>query len=93
MLERKIERCLVQEVNKRGGSAFKFVSPGCDGVPDRLILFPGGKIAFIEVKAPGIKLRPLQMKRVKDFVELGQKVYEVDNAEMIGGVLDEIQST
>lgn len=46
-----------------GGLAPKFTSPGFDGVPDRLILLPGGKVAFIELKAPGKTLRPLQVRR------------------------------
>jgi len=48
-----------------GGIAAKFVSPGFDGVPDRLVLLPKGKMAFIELKAKGKKLRPLQKKKNK----------------------------
>lgn len=44
--ESSIERKLVTEVKKRGGLAVKFVSPGFDGVPDRLVLFPGGMLAL-----------------------------------------------
>ena len=58
--ESTIERKLVTEVKKRGGLAVKFVSPGLDGVPDRLVLFPGGVLAFVELKAPGKSLRTLQ---------------------------------
>jgi len=93
MLERKIEKYLVEEVKRRGGSALKFISPGYDGVPDRVVLLPKGKIAFVELKAPGKILRPLQMKRKKDFEELGQRVFVVDQVELIGGILDEIQTT
>jgi Holliday junction resolvase len=92
LLESIIERRLVKEVKKRGGLAMKFVSPGLDGVPDRLILFPGGRLAFIEVKAPGKKMRPLQVKRANQLMALGFKIYCIDNTEMIGGILDEIQS-
>ena len=63
MRESAIERRLVTEAIKRGGFAPKFVSPGLDGVPDRLLLFPGGKLAFVEVKAPGKEPRKLQMHR------------------------------
>lgn len=93
MRESTIERKLVIEVKKRGGSAVKFVSPGLDGVPDRLVLLPGGIIAFIEIKAPGKRMRPLQQMRAKKLATLGFKVYCIDNKEMIGGVLDEIQAT
>ena len=90
--ESSIERKLVTEVKKRGGLAVKFVSPGLDGVPDRLVLFPGGKLAFVELKAPGKTMRPLQEKRARQLTALGFQVYCVDNKEKIGGVLDEIQT-
>ncbi|WP_188128256.1 VRR-NUC domain-containing protein [Propionispora hippei] len=92
MRESAIERKLVTEVKKRGGLAVKFVSPGLDGVPDRLVLFPGGKMAFVELKAPGKNMRPIQEKRARQLTALGFRVYCVDNKEMIGGVLDEIQA-
>lgn len=53
MRESVIERKFTLEVKKRGGLAVKFVSPGFDGVPDRLVFFPGGRLAFVELKAPG----------------------------------------
>ena len=59
MRESTVEHRLVTEVKKRGGIALKFVSPGIDGVPDRLVLLPDGKFAFVEVKAPGKQLEPL----------------------------------
>lgn len=93
MRESSIERKLVTEVKKRGGLAIKFVSPSLDGVPDRLVLFPGGIVTFVELKALGKSLRPLQQKRAKQITALGFKVYIVDNKEMIGGVLDEIQTS
>lgn len=93
MRESVIERKFTLEVKKRGGLAVKFVSPGFDGVPDRLVLFPGGRVAFVELKAPGKKMRPLQLKRARQFTALGFKVYCIDNTEMIGGVLNEIQTT
>lgn len=92
MRESVVERKFVTEVKKRGGLAAKFVSPGLDGVPDRLVLFPGGKVAFVELKAPGEKMRPLQVRRAKQLTALGFPVYCVDNTAMIGGVLDEIQT-
>ena len=73
--------------------ALKFVSPGMNGVPDRIVLMPDGKMAFVELKAPGKKPRPLQLKRKRMFEGLGFPVYVVDNIEQIGGILDEIQST
>lgn len=93
MLEKSIERRLVAEVKKRGGLAIKFISPGLDGMPDRLVLFPGAKLAFVELKAPGKKMRSLQIKRAKKLKTLGFKVYCIDQLDLIGGVIDEIQSS
>ncbi|WNF36841.1 VRR-NUC domain-containing protein [Bacillaceae bacterium IKA-2] len=93
MRESYIENVLIGEVKARGGMALKFVSPGMSGVPDRLVLIPGGVIAFVEIKAPGKKMRPLQIKRKKQLEKLGFLVYQLDDIQMIGGVLDEICAT
>jgi len=71
MPEKSIERKLVCEVKKRGGLCWKFVSPGIVGVPDRLALFDGGLIAFVELKASGKKPRAIQLKRMKQLKDLG----------------------
>lgn len=93
MREKAIEAKLVQTVKSMGGLAPKFTSPGFDGVPDRLVLLPGGKLAFIELKAPGKVLRPLQVRRKSQLESLGFSVYCIDGTEQIGGMLDEIQSS
>lgn len=91
MLESEIEKTLTIEVKKRGGMALKFISPNLAGVPDRIILLNGGKMAFAELKAPGKKLRPLQIKRKTQLESLGFKVYCIDSKEQIGGILDAIE--
>ena len=93
MREKATEHKLTLMVKQRGGMAPKFVSPGFDGVPDRLVLLPHGKIAFVELKATGETLRPLQVKRKRQLESLGFSVYCVDAVEQIGGILDEIQSS
>ena len=93
MTEKYIEQKLVKAVKERGGIAPKFVSPGLDGVPDRIVLLPMGRMAFVELKAPGKKMRPLQVKRKTQLEALGFLVYCIDGIEQIGGVLDEIQSS
>ncbi len=91
MRERAIEQQFVKAVKARGGMCPKFTSPGMDGMPDRLVLLPQGRIAFVEVKAPGKKPRPLQLHRHKELRQLGFKVYVLDQPGQIGGILDEIQ--
>lgn len=93
MSEKAIEQKLVSEVKKRGGLCWKFVSMGIVGVPDRILIFKGGVIAFVELKDKGKKPRPIQVKRIEQLKSLGFKVYVIDDKKMIGGVLDEIQST
>ena len=92
MREKNIEQNLALMVKKRGGICPKWVSPGFDGVPDRIVLLPEGCIAFVEVKAPGKKPRPLQTARHKLLTRLGFMVYVLDSEDQIGGILDEIQS-
>ena len=92
MIEKKIEKKLVSEAKKAGGLAPKFVSPGWDGVPDRMVLLPDGKIGFVELKSPGKKMRPLQVRRKKQLESLGFKVWCVDSEEQIGGVIDAIRT-
>ena len=90
MLEKYIEQRLRQQVVKAGGLCLKFVSPGYAGVPDRICLFPGGKIAFVELKAPGKKPSPLQVARHRRLRSLGFPMYVIDDPgqipDMIGGM-------
>ena len=92
MREKTIEQSLMKAVKSHGGICPKFTSPGMDGVPDRLVLLPGGHMGFVEVKAPGEKPRPLQVHRHRQLRRLGFKVYVLDGIEQIGGIIDEIQS-
>jgi len=92
MREREIERKLVSAVKSRGGICPKFVSPGFDGMPDRVVLLPHGKIGFVEVKRPGEQPRPLQTARHRILRKLGFLVFVLDGEEQIGGMIDEIQS-
>ena len=78
MREKTLEGKLVRAVRALGGIAPKLVSPGFDGMPDRLILLPGGRIAFAELKAPGKKPRPLQLRRKRQLEALGFRGYVLD---------------
>ena len=90
MRESTIEKHLVKVVRESGGLAIKLVSPGWAGIPDRLILMPQGRLAFVELKAPGHTLRPLQVRRKRQLEALGFSVYCVDRVMQIGGMISEI---
>ena len=92
MRESFIEEKLRKAVKQKGGICWKFTSPGTAGVPDRIILMPEGRFAFVEVKAPGEKTRPLQLSRHRLLRRLGFKIYVLNNIEEIGGIIDEIKS-
>ena len=90
MREKIIEKELARAVKGKGGIAPKFTSPGFYGMPDRLILLPGGRMGFVELKAPGKKPRALQEARHKLLRRLGFKVYVIDEINQIDSVLEEI---
>ena len=85
MREKDIEQALVARV-----IAPKFTSPGFDGMPDRLVLLPGGRMGFVELKAPGKKPRALQLARHRLLRRLGFKVYVIDEINQIDSILEEI---
>lgn len=91
MQERDIERKLVRAAKSKGGLAVKFTSPGFAGMPDRLLLLPRGKLAFVEVKAPGKTPRALQLKRHGMLRQLGFKVFILDSTEQIEAILEEVK--
>ena len=91
MREKQIEQRLVKAVKARGGLCPKLVSPGTDGMPDRMVLLPDSHMGFVEVKAPGKKPRPLQQRRHEQLRELGYKVSVLDDPEQIPPILDEIR--
>lgn len=96
MSEKHIESRLVKGVEKLGGLAWKFVSPGTSGVPDRIILFPHGQIYFVELKDLGKKPERLQPKRHEQLQELGFIVVVLDSDAdvdmFLEGVRDEIRT-
>ena len=81
---------LVSKAEASGGWAPKFASPGTDGMPDRILLMPHGRMAFVEVKAPGQKPRPLQLAVHRALRALGFRVYVLDDPEDIPRIIDEV---
>ena len=92
MEESRIEKRLKNEIEKIGGKALKFVSPGMSGVPDRIVLLPQGRIVFVELKAPGKKLRPIQEYRAKELKSLGFRVECIDSIEKVMKFVEEVSS-
>lgn len=86
--EKDIEKILVSEVKKLGGKAYKWTSPGNDGVPDRIVIFPNRAPVFVELKTEKGRLTPLQAVQIERLQELGQAVFV---AKGIDGVSDFFQ--
>lgn len=90
MREATIEVYLRDRVKAQGGIAYKLVSPGNVGVPDRLIVFPGGTVYFRELKAPGKKPTPLQMRQLEKLKALGFDVGVIDSKEGVDAFMKEV---
>ena len=88
MTEKTVENNLARCVKEKGGLCLKFLSASMQGLPDRIVLLPCGKIFFVELKAPGKKPRPQQLRIHKKFKELGVKVYVVDSPAMAKEVIE-----
>lgn len=90
MRESSLEYRLVREVERIGGKAPKWVSPGNRGVPDRLVILPGGRTVYVEMKAPGKPLQPLQWKWAKMLKAMGHAVYKIDSVDDIYRFIQEV---
>lgn len=101
MLESKIEAWLDKQIKKMGGKSYKFVSPGNPGVPDRIYMFPEGKIYFVELKREIGRLSKVQIWQRQQFKEMGieiKVIYGMEQAkelvkELKGVVPHEVHST
>ncbi len=90
MRESELEKRFCALVMRAGGRAYKFVSPGNAGVPDRLVVLPGGRIGFVELKRPGQGARKLQRFKLAELAGLGCYTAVVDSEGRAAEVLDEI---
>lgn len=89
-MEKTLEKNLKNKIEKYGGKFYKFVSPGVAGVPDRLLLYPRGKIIFVEMKNTGEKLKPLQVKRANELRALGHDVRCINSQQAIDDLVKEV---
>lgn len=93
MRESTLERRLVVAVERAGGKAPKWVSPGNRGIPDRIVILPGGRTVFVEMKAPSGRLDPLQVRWAEILRGLGHEVYKIDSQEGIDQFIREVMPT
>ncbi len=91
MRESELERRFRRLAMQAGGKAYKFISPGNDGVPDRIVILPGGRIGFVELKRPGEVPRKLQQFQLGELERLGCYTAVVDSMEQAEAVISEIQ--
>lgn len=91
MLEKDIEKILVTEVRKLGGRAYKWVSPGNDGVPDRIVILPGLQPIFVELKTETGRLSAIQNVQIKRLQELGQEVEVLYGLQQVRDFLEDCE--
>ena len=90
MREKDIERILVTEVKKLGGRAYKWTSPGNDGVPDRIVILPGRPPIFVELKTDRGRLTALQNVQIGRLRDLGQDVRVLHGMNGVSRFLEEV---
>lgn len=90
MRERNIETYLRDKVKKAGGIAYKWVSPGNSGVPDRIVIMPGGRAVLVELKSPGKKPTALQYAQQERLRALGCDVRVIDSREGVDDLIKEL---
>lgn len=88
--EKYLERELIKAVQARAGKALKYNNPLAIGYPDRLVVLPGAKVAWVEMKSTGKKPDKIQLIRHQELRALGFKVYVIDSMQGIQDFLNEI---
>lgn len=91
MNEKVLEKKLREAIKELGGKALKFTSPYYTGMPDRIVLMPGGKIYFVEVKTTGKTLSDRQAAVAVDLQKLGFMFWIVDTQASLDNFLNEVK--
>ena len=73
------------------GKAYKWVSPGNNGVPDRMVCLPGGRVVFAELKAPGKQPRPEQAAKHRELRALGFLVEVLDSKAGVDAFIEDLR--
>jgi|WetSurMetagenome_2_1015567.scaffolds.fasta_scaffold04723_4 hypothetical protein len=87
IIEKTIEQYLYAKICVIGGLCIKLLPDYMTGIPDRLCLFPGGKMVFVETKAPGKKPRPIQKVMHKKLRDLGFTVIVIDGIQEVDNLI------
>jgi hypothetical protein len=90
MTEKQIEQKLCEAIKRKGGLAYKFVSPGRVGVPDRILILPGGRVVFVEVKTLTGKLSRIQKFRLDEMWERGAEIRVLYGLEAVEAFVEEL---
>lgn len=90
MKESAIEARLVREVKKRGGLCYKFTSPGNPGVPDRIVIFPGGTTVYVELKTEIGRLAKIQKWQIEELRRRGAVVRVLKGMDQVLAFLEEV---
>lgn len=90
MKESAVEKLLVTEAGVLGGLTYKFTSPARKGVPDRIVIWPGGVIHFVELKKKGGKLSPLQEREILRLEKQGCRVYILEGEDDVKRYIETI---
>lgn len=85
--EKTLEARLVREIEARGGMALKYTSQYHRGIPDRIVLLPGGHTIFVELKSTGQKPTKLQMHAIRKLIKIGHSVYIIDRTGLLNRFL------
>ena len=92
MLEKDVERLLVKGIKELGGVAYKFVSPGNSGVPDRVVVLPDGRVIFVELKTTTGKLSAIQTRQIVRLEQLGCEVRVLYGVEEVKDFLERLKA-
>lgn len=93
MKESTIEARLVREVRKLGGLCYKFTSPGSPGVPDRIIILPGGRVVFAELKTEVGRLAKIQKWQIEELEKRGAEIRVLKGMDQVLAFLEEVKSS
>ena len=89
--ENKVESKFKDGIKALGGKAYKFISPGSNGVPDRIACLPNGRVIFVELKSPNGTLSKQQRHRIAELHSMKQEVYVLQTVQQVEKFLTKIR--